>query len=206
MLLSDAGLFMVQMTTAFISGFTRANKMNRSVSPSPAILVLTGASGAGKTTLTLKLNALAIPGVKGINCDRVEIESHDTASSTDRQADVLRYWISHLLQPETGIELGVLDTQIRPHRALEVLKQNGIDCAQIVLVDCDPVKRNERLRTDRSQPELAHPQMDCWAAYLRGQADALKLSIIDTSNDPIDKSLGELELLVRGLLSRARSS
>ena len=179
--------------------------MNKSVLRSPAILVLTGASGAGKTTLLLKLNDLAIPGIKGINCDRVKIESN-ASSSADRQADVLRYWISHLRQPETGIELGVLDTQIRPHLALEVLKQTGIDCAQIVLVDCDPVKRNERLRLDRSQPELARPQMDCWAAYLRGQADALKLSIIDTSNDSIDKSLGELELLVRELLSRTRVS
>ena len=171
-----------------------------------AILVLTGASGAGKTTLTLKLNELAIPGVKGFNCDRVKIESDEMAGSTDRQVDILRYWISHLSQAETGIELAVLDTQIRPHRALEVLSHAAINNAQIVLVDCDPVKRNERLHMDRGQPELANPRMDCWAAYLRGQADALKLSIIDTSNDPIDKSLVELELLVRDLLTRARSS
>jgi len=169
----------------------------------PAILVLTGASGAGKTTLALKLNELAIPGVEGFNCDRVEIESD--AGSADRQADILRYWISHLSQPESGIELAVLDTQIRPHRALEVLSEAAINCAQIVLVDCDPVKRNERLHMDRGQPELANPRMDCWAAYLRGQADALKLSIIDTSNDSVDKSLVELELLVRDLLTRSKS-
>ena len=172
---------------------------------SPAILVLTGASGAGKTTLALKLNDLEIPGVKGFNCDRVEIENAELAGSGDRQADILRYWISHLIQPETGIELAVLDTQIRPHRALEVLSQAPINYAQIVLVDCDPVKRNERLHVDRGQPELANARMDCWAAYLRGQADALKLSIIDTSNDPIDKSLVELELIVRNLLTRLRS-
>jgi hypothetical protein len=146
------------------------------------------------------LNELAIPGIKGINCDRVKIES-----STDRQADILCYWISHLSQAETGIELAVLDTQIRPHRALEVLSQATIEYAQVVLVDCDPVKRNERLHMDRSQPELANSRMDCWAAYLRGQADALKLSIIDTSSDQIDKSLAELELLVRDLLTRARA-
>jgi GTPase SAR1 family protein len=174
--------------------------MNKSALRSPAILVLTGASGAGKTTLILKLNELAIPGIKGINCDRVKIES-----STDRQADILCYWISHLSQAETGIELAVLDTQIRPHRALEVLSQATIEYAQVVLVDCDPVKRNERLHMDRSQPELANSRMDCWAAYLRGQADALKLSIIDTSSDKIDKSLAELELLVRDLLTRARA-
>jgi energy-coupling factor transporter ATP-binding protein EcfA2 len=171
----------------------------------PAILVLTGASGAGKTTLALKLNELAIPGVKGFNCDRVEIKSDETIDSADRQADILRYWISHLRQAETGIELAVLDTQIRPHRALEVLSQAAINYAQIVLVDCDPVKRNERLHMDRGQPELANPRMDCWAAYLRGQADALGLSIIDTSNDSIDKSLVQLELLVKDLLTRARS-
>src|SRR6185295_16334134 len=177
--------------------------MNEPRFRSPAVLVLTGASGAGKTTLILKLNDLAIPGVKGINCDRVKLD--ERPGSTDRQADILRHWLSHLSQPKTGIELAVLDTQIRPHRALEVLSEAAIDYARIVLVDCDPVKRNERLHMDRSQPELANPQMDCWAAYLRGQADALKLSIIDTSDDAADRSLVELELLVRKLLTRARS-
>ena len=174
--------------------------MNKSLSP--AILVLTGASGAGKTTLALKLNELEIPGVKGINCDRVRVESNE---SSDQQSEILRYWISHLRQAETGIELAVLDTQIRPHRALEVLSQTGIQHAQIVLVDCDPAKRNERLHVDRDQPELASARMDCWAAYLRGQADALNLSIIDTSDDSIEQSLVQLELLVRDLLNRARS-
>ena len=173
--------------------------MNKS--RSPAILVLTGASGAGKTTLALKLNELEIPGVKGINCDRVRVESNE---SSDQQSEILRYWISHLRQAETGIELAVLDTQIRPHRALEVLSQTGIQHAQIVLVDCDPAKRNERLHVDRDQPELASARMDCWAAYLRGQADALNLSIIDTSDDSIEQSVVQLQLLVRDLLNRAR--
>lgn len=178
-------------------------KMTSAMRP-PAILVLTGASGAGKTTLILKLNELAIPGVQGINCDRVKLEDDETTDPVERQANKLRYWISQLSLPETGIELGVLDTQIRPHRALEVLNEAAIAHAQIVLVNCEPVERNERLRTARNQPELANAQMDCWAAYLRGQADALHLSIIDTTYDPMEKSLIELELLVNNLLSRSR--
>ena len=180
--------------------------MNKPALRPPAILVLTGASGAGKTTLTLKLNELAIPGVKGINCDRVDIEVGETAGSSDRQAAILRYWISHFSQPETGVELAVLDTQIRPHVALAVLSEGAIDYAQIVLVDCDPVIRNQRLHIDRGQPELANLRMDCWAAYLRGQADALKLLIIDTSDDQIEKSVVELEMHVRDLLTRSRAA
>lgn len=57
--------------------------MNKSTLRSPAILVLTGASGAGKTTLIVKLNELAIPGVKGINCDRVKLESDETTDPSD---------------------------------------------------------------------------------------------------------------------------
>jgi hypothetical protein len=72
------------------------------------------------------------------------------------------------------------------------------------LVDCEPITRNERLHLKRSQPELANPKMDCWAAYLRGQADALNLSIIDTSDDPVEKSLQTLEVFVKDLLNRVR--
>jgi len=169
----------------------------------PKIIVLTGASGAGKTTLALRLNELGIPGVEAINCDRVKLEANEHTDPSDVQADVLRHWITHLTRSESNVQLGVLDTQIRPHRALEVLNEAGIKNAQVVLVDCDPVIRNERLHVDRGQPELAHARMDCWAAYLRGQADALSLSIIDTSDGQVDKSLNTLERLVRDLLNGA---
>lgn len=169
----------------------------------PAIIVLTGASGAGKTTIALKLKELAIPGVESINCDRIKI---DTANPGDIQVATLRYWISHLSERRGEDELAVLDTQIRPHRALEVLSQEGVQHMQIVLVDCEPVKRNERLRTERDQPELATQQMDCWAAYLRGQADALNLAIIDTTSDSIDKSVELLAGLVRELMDRHRAA
>jgi len=78
-------------------------------SRSPAILVLTGASGAGKTTLTLKLNDLAIPGVKGFNCDRVKIEE----ASTDRQADTLLYCNDPIDKSLVELELLVRDLLTR---------------------------------------------------------------------------------------------
>jgi energy-coupling factor transporter ATP-binding protein EcfA2 len=178
--------------------------MNQSASSKPAILILTGASGSGKTTLTLRLGELSIPGVECINCDRVKVEVPETADPSDLQVAILRHWVSELSREGRNAELAVLDTQIRPHRAREVLNQAGIRYGEIVLVDCDPVKRNARLRGARMQPELANVQMDCWAAYLRGQADALNLPIIDTSEDSIEKGLEHLIQIVRKLLDVAQ--
>jgi hypothetical protein len=41
--------------------------------------------------------------------------------------------------------------------------------------------RYELARGLHGQLDLCNPQMDCWAAYLRGQCDALDLPRIDTS-------------------------
>ncbi|MBO0797794.1 MAG: hypothetical protein J2P31_03145, partial [Blastocatellia bacterium] len=161
------------------------------------------ASGAGKTTLALRLAELSIPGVESINCDRVKLEVPETADPGELQSAILRYWITELSQEDGKVELAVLDTQIRPHRAIEVLSQAGITQREIVLVDCDQVKRNARLHGARRQPELANAQMDCWAAYLRGQADALNLPIIDTSDGTIEESLEDLVRIVRRLLNVA---
>ena len=169
----------------------------------PAILVLTGASGAGKTTLIEKLNEREIPGVVGINCDRVKLDLPEGTS--DRQAEVLRYWITQLSN-DPKIRLAVLDTQVRPHAAQQVLDQTGGAFSQVVLVNCDHPVRNDRLINERKQPELANRQMDCWAAYLRGQADALGLAMIHTDDVSSDESFGELEALISSLLSRARKS
>jgi hypothetical protein len=46
---------------------------------------------------------------------------------------------------------------------------------------------------------LANPQMENWAAYLRGQADALGLDSIDTSRALISASLAGLHRIVDSL-------
>ena len=53
-------------------------------------------------------------------------------------------------------------------------------------MDCTPAVRLTRLRGSRGQPELAGERMDAWAVYLRGQADALGIRVLDTSNMTIE--------------------
>ena len=71
--------------------------------------------------------------------------------------------------------------------------------AHIVLLDCSPAVRTARLHGPRGQGQLATAQMDSWAAYLRGQADALGLVIIDTSGLTVAEAAHQLETFVRRL-------
>jgi hypothetical protein len=46
--------------------------------------------------------------------------------------------------------------------------------------------------------------MDCWAAYLRGQADALKLTVLDTTGMPPEEGVRQLRERVTALLASSR--
>jgi len=67
----------------------------------------------------------------------------------------------------------------------------------MVLLDCAPAVRHARLVGPRGQPELSNSRMDCWAAYLRGQADALNLPVIDTTSLELDAVVDALVVYVR---------
>ena len=70
---------------------------------------------------------------------------------------------------------------MRPRAVYDAFARYGITRGDVVLVDCDYAERNARLHGPRGQGELANAQMDCWAAYLRGQADALGVPVLSTS-------------------------
>jgi hypothetical protein len=58
-------------------------------------------------------------------------------------------------------------------------------------IDCTREVRKARL-VARGQPELATDDMHAWAAYLRGQAHALGLPVIDTSGLGIEQAIDAL--------------
>jgi len=172
----------------------------------PAVLVVVGASGAGKSTLVRGLDRLGLPGVVCYHFDTIGVPS--PAEIAERFGDgaawqtwALDQWMQRLARNEDGAALGVLDAQVRPHAALEAMRQRGIAHGRVVLVDCDYGERNARLRGPRGQPQLATPDMDCFAAYMRGQADALGLSILDTTGRSESSCLNELRQHAEALLS-----
>jgi hypothetical protein len=84
---------------------------------------------------------------------------------------------------ETAVS--VLDGQTRPAFILPHVTTAVATC-RIVLLDCTPAVRATRLRDGRSQPELVTERMETWATFLRREAGAHGLPIIETSQLSID--------------------
>lgn len=174
----------------------------------PAILVVTDASGAGKSTLVRALAALALPSLRCYEFDAIGIPSEDDIAARFGggeafQAWALDAWIARLARNEDHVTTAVLDAQVRPKAAYDALLRHRITRGAVVLVDCAYDERNSRLRVERGQPELATAQMDTWAAYLRGQADALNLRVIGTTGASVAAGVAALQEEV-GLLSGSR--
>jgi hypothetical protein len=99
------------------------------------------------------------------------------------QAAMTSHWVRRLVAEP--VDVAVLDGQARPSVIRVALAGAGPVTAQVVLLDCSFDERARRLAGPRGQPELATAQMSAWAAYLRGQADALELPVVDTTGRSI---------------------
>ena len=168
----------------------------KGVGMKPALFFVIGASGAGKTAATLALQTRTLPGVLCYFFDTVgvptaEVMQRDFGGGEQWQAVTTARWIERLAaDPENG-PLAVLEGQTRPSFIRPALERTGIRHARIVLLDAQPQVRALRLQGHRA--DLASFRMDAWAVYLRGQADALGLPIVDTTHLSIEQVADALE-------------
>jgi len=143
-----------------------------------AIYFVTGSSGSGKTTL-LKRIAEQLP-------NNIVVHHFDEEGVHD-----LDFWFDRVNSQKN--KLHVLDGSIRPSDILDKSQKYTFSSVKIVLIDCGHDERKHRLVNLRKQPELDTLDMYAWAAYLRGQADILKLDIIDTADVSVEDSALELK-------------
>jgi hypothetical protein len=165
----------------------RAASLRKSDITFPAVLVVTGASGSGKTTAVRALESRTLKGVRCYYFDTAGVPSPDEMDrgfdGPDQwQATTTQRWFDRFAANADGAAVCVLDGQTRPSFVRTAAERAGIAVARVVLLDCATPIRHARLVGARGPPELSNPRMDCWAAYLRGQADALDLPVIDTTN------------------------
>ena len=157
----------------------------------PALLFVVGASGAGKSAAVRALEARGMPGVRCYGFDSIgvptrEVLEREWGNGENWQEQMTKRWIERLAANTDAVQLAVLEGQTRPSFIQPRLAPVGIGHARILLFDCTPTVRMARLRGPREQPELAGDRMDAWAAYLRGQADALGLRVLNTSEMSIE--------------------
>lgn len=168
---------------------------------SPSIIVVTGASGSGKTTLVKALEQRELDGIRCHYFDSIGVPSTDEmtrefGSPAAWQETMTRQWIARLVRPEEGGRIAVLDGQVRPSFVRTAFAEAGVTTGCVILVDCSHEVREARLRGPRNQPDLVSRDMAAWAAYLRGQADALELPVLDTTTLSIDAATDRLANLI----------
>jgi adenylate kinase family enzyme len=173
----------------------------------PAILFVIGASGAGKTAAVDALEQQNLSGVGCYHFDSIAVPSADVMEQEwgggERWQDQMtRRWIERLATNADRVQIAVLEGQTRPSFIRAANRRLGVRHARILLLDCPPAIRRARLEGPRAQPELNNERMDVWAAYLRGQADALELPVFDTTS----RSVAEVADLLREQIDMLRAS
>jgi hypothetical protein len=136
-----------------------------------------------------------------IGVPTAEVMERDYGGPEHWQTQATNRWLAKLAALSSSVRVAVLDAQTRPSNVFAAPGAGTSWHPYVVLFDCSPEVRAARLCGSRGQPELASARMDSWAAYLRGQADALDLPIVDTTELTIAEAAACLELLVQRVAS-----
>ena len=152
-----------------------------------SIIIITGASGVGKTTLvnslksTLNKNDFQFLKFNGIGVPSFEemIEKH---GSPAKWQEIKTYeWIEKLVN-NLGERKIIFEGQMNLDFIINGFKRHHFDDYKIVLIDCSEEVMINRLIEERKQPELANEDMCNWLRFLRNQAKKYSVAIIDTTN------------------------
>jgi hypothetical protein len=155
---------------------------------------VTGSSASGKTTLLKRVVSEYLPNLTCYHTDDYGVPSREEMEGRfggpdGWQAHNAKEWVRRVV--ESASQLVVLDSQIRPTIILDAAVQHGLSDVHVTLIDCGHDERRRRLH-ERGSADLDHLDMYAWAAYLKGQADALKLEVINTTASTVEESAIEL--------------
>jgi hypothetical protein len=171
----------------------------------PAILVVTGPSGVGKTALVQTLQArFGRPGVRCYHVDSLAVPSlsqmmAEHGSPQAWQVARTHQWVALLAANPHACRVAVLEGQLRPSVVQQAFEEHRVPFGRIVFLDCEPETRNVRRRNQPQQPLLTTPRLAAWAGYLRGEAEALQIPILDTTTITLEAGAGVLAAHVEAL-------
>ncbi len=163
------------------------------------LVFLIGASGVGKTAVAKVLQEREPWTGNTFFFDRIGVPTQDEmekefGGGEGWQRKATEKWIGRLSGRDEPLRL--LEGQTRPSFILPAVELVPEVDPIILLLDCSREVRASRLTLLRKQPELLTAQMEHWAEYLRGQAVALGVPIIDTSFRTREEVAIEVEWVV----------
>ena len=159
------------------------------------LVVLTGASGAGKTTIAEAFAATHSAIAEVCHFDRIHVPSiqrmtEEYGSPDEWQRIATVNWLRELAQRLRRRSNILFEGQARVSFIREAATDAAIPDVQIILIDCEDAIRTERLNLNRHQPELANQRMMDWARFLREQARHQGVPILDRTDLAIEESVG----------------
>jgi dephospho-CoA kinase len=150
------------------------------------LVVLTGASGSGKTAIAETIESRRPATAQVFRFDRIGVPSLEDmiaswGSGEAWQRAMTLAWIQRIANSRSTLPV-LFEGQMRLVFIREGLEAAGVAKARVVLIDCDDETRKHRLLTGRKEPELANPTMMNWASLLRREAREGGHEVLDTSN------------------------
>src|ERR1700704_4042931 len=105
------------------------------------ILVITGASGAGKTATVQALETRAVTGVRCFYFDSIgvptaEVMERDHGGAEQWQAAATGEWLARLSSLPKDVRVAVLDGQTRPSFVFDAAARAVPGTVHVVLLDC----------------------------------------------------------------------
>ena len=161
-----------------------------------ALVILTGASGSGKTTIAKSI-AENYPAITVFRFDSVGVPSSEELASYGNghmpggtwMRDTTFKWMERIATVLSEGKHVLFEGQMRIRFILEALAAAKIHGAHILCIECDDATRMRRLKLDRLQPELADENMLGWSRYLHQGALKAGIEILDTSNLSLAESV-----------------
>jgi dephospho-CoA kinase len=167
------------------------------------LIILTGASGSGKTAIAEAIESTRPGFADVLRFDRIGVPSPEAmltgwGSGEAWQRATTFDWLARIATLRTLSRPALFEGQMRLVFVREGLLSAGIADARVVLVDCDDKTRTHRLLTHRNQSELATPTMMNWAAFLRREARDGGYEVLDTTNISLETGVEHVRALLRG--------
>ncbi len=177
------------------------NRLLSRYSGEPLMVLLTGASGAGKSHLASALE-------KQLDLANAHVAYFDSIGIPDSEQMVSEYgsgekwqeaktheWIADLAAKQDKA-LIVFEGQYNPKLALEGCKKAGVSNYILCVVHCDEAVREKRLSVNREQPELINEDMRNWARFLHAKTVELEGEVLDTSQSRVSENINALAALI----------